>query len=104
MSIERISDSIEISALYTPASEQPEEVELILGKNGENVRGIGASNFGKITVFRKEIEVEIPFNPNKPKIISAKNSNNTFYIMIISLVILIFIIVNNRVGFKNREN
>ena len=103
MPIERISDSIKISVLYTPACEQPEEVEFILGEKGENVGGIGASDFGKIRIFRKEMQVEIPFNPKKQQPISAKNSNNTFYIMIISLVVLIFIIVYFRIEVKNRK-
>lgn len=59
--ISKISDNIKISAMYTPAADQPQDVEKILGENGEYVYGEGSKKFGKMRTFWETIELYMPF-------------------------------------------
>lgn len=61
MPISKISDKIEISVLYTPASNDSAHVQKILGSKGENVSGKGAEKFGPLTIFRISKELNMPF-------------------------------------------
>lgn len=57
--IERISDEIEISVLYTPMNEQPASVAAALGEEGENVGGEGAEETLGFVVY--EAAKTLPF-------------------------------------------
>jgi hypothetical protein len=64
--IEKISDNITISVLYSAARTQPDDIVKILGKRGEFVTGDGAEKFGtgsagKFTSFSVSKELNIPF-------------------------------------------
>jgi len=64
--IEKISDNITISVLYSAARTQSDDIVKILGTRGEFVTGEGAEKFGtgtagKITTFRVSKELNIPF-------------------------------------------
>lgn len=58
--IERISDEIEISVLYTPMNEQPASVVAVLGEAGENVAGEGADDTMGFVVYRVEKSLAFP--------------------------------------------
>jgi len=65
--IDKISDSINVSVLYSAARAQSSDVEEILGTRGEFVTGKGADKFGSgtagpITTFRVSKKVNFPFN------------------------------------------
>lgn len=50
-----IKDSIEISVLFTPKKEQPQEVVKSLGDNGENLTGENVESLNGFKVYRKKI-------------------------------------------------
>src|SRR5690554_249690 len=98
MPIEKISDNINISVLYTAMKEQPEKVTSILGLTGEFVGGKGASRLGKMTVFRESKELNVPFSPDKVEGTILENDsynykpNYLLFIIIVGAVVLILII------------
>lgn len=59
--IVRISGNIEVSVLFSPMRNQPEDVLRILGTKGEFIKGAGAERSGNFTVYRVEKELDIPF-------------------------------------------
>jgi hypothetical protein len=58
--IERISDEIEISVLYTPNNEQPASVVAVLGEAGENVAGEGADDTMGFVVYEARKTLDFP--------------------------------------------
>lgn len=100
MPIEKISDNIEVSVLYTAMKEQPEKVTSILGLTGEFVGGKGASRPGKMTVFRESKELKVPFSPYKVEgtILENDSYNNgskySLFTVIAGAAILILIILS----------
>lgn len=59
--IARISGNIEVSVLFSPMRNQPEDVLSVVGNKGEFIKGTGAERSGNFTVFRVEKELDIPF-------------------------------------------
>lgn len=58
-----IKDTIEISVLFTPKKDQPENVVKIIGENGEYLYGSDVeTNNGGFKIFRKEIKIYSKFN------------------------------------------
>jgi hypothetical protein len=54
---ETVKDTLEISVLYTPMGEKNEENIVLIGKNGEFLKGDGMEKNGTFNVFRKTIKI-----------------------------------------------
>jgi len=52
LGVDRISPKIEVSVLFSPKREQPKSILVILGTNGEFVKGPGAERTGNFTVYQ----------------------------------------------------
>ena len=52
-----IKDTLEISILYTPKSEQSEDVKKIIGANGENLTGKDVEKVSDFKVYNKTIKI-----------------------------------------------
>jgi hypothetical protein len=59
--IDKISDNVNISVLFTPAVKQPENVLKTLGEFSEFISGEGVEKFGKMNIFRVKKEYYLPF-------------------------------------------
>lgn len=59
--IERISQEVEISVMFSPKRKHPSQVLDILGKNAEFVKGAGAKRRGFFTTYSVSKKVSIPF-------------------------------------------
>ena len=64
--ISKISDSIEISVLYTSAADQPANVTKILGAKGEYIKGEGVEKhtggtIGLLTTLSASMKLKLPF-------------------------------------------
>ena len=58
--VERISDEIVVSVLYTPRQEQPESVIAVLGKDGENVSGKGVNDTWGFVTYEARKALSFP--------------------------------------------
>lgn len=56
-----IKDTIEISILYTPLSEQSEEIKSLIGAKGENLTGKDVEVFSEYKIFNKIIKIDNKF-------------------------------------------
>lgn len=52
-----IKDTLEISILYTPKSEQSEDIKKIIGANGENLTGNDVEKVSDFKVYNKTIKI-----------------------------------------------
>jgi DNA-binding ferritin-like protein (Dps family) len=59
--ISKISDKIDIDVLFSPRRNQSADILIILGSNGEFVKGDGAEKSGNLTTYRISKELNIPF-------------------------------------------
>lgn len=58
--ISKISENITVSVMFSPKRDQPANILMILGTDGEYVGGVGAENDLGFTVYRVSKEVKIP--------------------------------------------